>query len=164
MMYSNLCAQNDIRKNPFWLNFGVGGSDEYLNLNISFNKSLEDFAYQIALNGGNKNIIGTNGVTTGNIGFGLSHNKIWLISSIYTGPSVSYGHAVNSQYQKVYFWGFGFAVNAQAYFMPFYELFPDVGFGVELYYNHNALQTENVNYKNSYSIRAGICLTNIHIY
>jgi hypothetical protein len=34
--------------------------------------------------------------------------------------------------------------------------------GVELFYNFNAIQTKDVDYKNVYSIRIGFCLTNIH--
>jgi len=155
-------AQESIHKNPFWLNFSAGGSTEYLNASISFNKSLEDFSYQVALNGSNKNLIGTSGVTTGNIGFGYAHNKRWLISSFYFGPSVSYGEARSKSYQNVYFWGFGFALNSQAYFMPLHKIFPDVGIGIEFFYNLNAIQTEDVNYRDTYSIRVGVCLTNIH--
>ena len=156
-------AQESLYKNPFWLNFSVGGSTRYLNISSSYNKSLENLSYQISVNGTTKGILSRKGMTTGNIGFGFADCKEWLISSVYIGPSISYGETNSITNQSVSFWGAGFALNAQAYFMPLHKLFPGVGLGLEVFYNLNALQTKDVDYRQVYSIRIGVCLTNIHM-
>ena len=156
-------AQEVIHQNPFWLNFSVGGSSQYLNISSSYNKVVDNISYQISFNGSTKGILDRKGMTTGNVGLGLANCKEWLITSIYLGPSVSYGETNTALTQNVSFWGVGFALNAQAYFMPLHKLFPGVGLGVELFYNLNAIQTKNVNYRQVYSIRIGVCLTNIHM-
>lgn len=156
-------AQESIHKNPFWLNVSAGGSSKYLNLSASYNKALENLSYQISLNGTKKGILSNYAMTTGNLGIGLAHCEDWIISSIYLGPSLSYGQALNKSDEAVYFWGGGLAVNAQAYFMPLHKLFPGVGLGIEMFYNLNISQTEDVDYKNVFTVRVGVCLTNIHM-
>ena len=156
-------AQEAIHRNPFWLNISAGGSPQYLNFSSSYNKALDNFSYQISINGSTKGLLDRKGMATGSAGIGLADCKEWLISSIYLGPSVSYGEANTKLMQNVSFWGAGFTLNAQAYFMPLHKLFPGVGIGVELFYNLNAIQTQNVNYRQVYSIRIGVCLTNIHM-
>jgi hypothetical protein len=156
-------AQEVMHKNPFWLNFSAGGSPQYLNFSSSYNKELDNISYQISINGSFEGILDRKGMTTGNAGLGLVKCKEWLISSIYLGPSVSYGETYNKLFRNVSFWGVGFALNAQAYFMPLHKLFPGVGLGIELFYNLNAIQTINVNYRQVYSIRIGVTLTNLHM-
>jgi hypothetical protein len=125
---------------------------------------LEKLSYQISINGTTEGILSRKGMTTGNVGIGLANYKQWLISSIYFGPSLSYGEANTKSNQNVYFWGVGFSINAQAYFMPLYKLFPGVGLGFELFYNFNAIQTKDVDYRHVYSIRIGVSLTNLHMH
>jgi hypothetical protein len=163
---SFISAQDTVRKNPFWLNFSVGGSPEFLNINSSFNKVLDNFSYQISLNAGSNDVgIHSNyGMTTGNVGLGLVHYKESIFSAIYFGPSISYGEGKEYSKNEVNFWGVGFGLNVQVYFMPLYKIFPDIGLGVELFYNLNVFQTKDVDYWNVYSIRIGACITNIHIY
>ena len=156
-------AQESIHKNPFWLNVSVGGSSKYLNVSASYNKALENLSYQISLNGTTEGILSNYGMTTGNVGIGFAHCEAWLISSVYLGPSVSYGEALTKADEPAYFWGAGLALNAQAYFMPLHKLIPGVGLGVELFYNLNAIQTKDVNFRNVYTVRIGFCLTNIHM-
>lgn len=84
-------AQEAIHQNPFWLNFGVGGSPQHLNTSLSYNKALDNISYQVSINGSTKGIFSNEGMLTGNVGLGLTNYKEWLISSIYLGPSVSYG-------------------------------------------------------------------------
>jgi len=79
------------------------------------------------------------------------------------GPSVSHGEGKYNTNLSGFFWGFGTSLNAQAYFMPLYKIFPDLGMGIELYYNYNITQTKDVNFRNVYSIRLGFCITNIHL-
>ena len=159
----SIYAQESIHKNPFWLNVSVGGSSKYLNANASYNKALENISYQISINGITEGILRNYGMTTENIGIGFSQLRDWLISSVYFGPSLSYGEALTKSDEPAYFWGAGLVLNAQAYFMPLHKLLPGVGLGVELFYNLNVFQTKDVNYKNVYTIRIGICLTNIHM-
>ena len=156
-------AQESIHKNPFWLNVSVGGSSKYINPSASYNKVLENFSYQISLNGITEGILSNYGMTTGNVGIGFAHCEDWLISSVYLGPSLSYGKALTKLYEPAYFWGAGLALNAQAYFMPLHKLIPGVGLGIELFYNLNATQTKDVDYRNVFTVRIGICLTNIHM-
>ncbi len=160
---SNIDAQESVHKNPFWLNFSAGGSPEFLNVATSFNKALGKYSYQISISGSTEDVISRYGMTTGNIGLGLTYYKEWLIGAVYLGPSASYGEAVSKSNKPGYFWGAGLALNVQAYFMPLYRLFPGVGLGIELFYNFNVYQTKDVNYRNIYSIRIGFCLTNIHM-
>ncbi len=163
LLTCSIYAQESIHKNPFWLNVSVGGSSKYLNVSASYNKSLENLSYQISINGFTEGILSNNGMTTGNIGIGFANCKQWLISSVYLGPSLSYGEALTKSDEAAYFWGAGLALNAQAYFMPLHKLIPDVGLGVELFYNLNAIQTKDVNFRNVYTVRIGFCLTNIHM-
>jgi hypothetical protein len=156
-------SQESIHKNPFWLNLSVGGSSKYINASASYNKALENFSYQISINAITKGILSRYGMTTGNLGLGFAHYKDWLISSVYLGPSVSYGEALTKSDVPAYFWGVGLALNAEAYFMPLHKWIPGVGLGVEVFYNLNAIQTKDVNFRNVYSIRIGFCLTNIHM-
>ena len=98
-------AQESIHKNPFWLNVNVGGSSKYLNVNASYNKALENLSYQISLNGTTEGILSNyDAMTTGNVGIGFAHCKDWLISSVYFGPSVSYGEALTKADEPAYFW------------------------------------------------------------
>jgi len=157
-------AQDSLQHNPFWLNVSVGGSPKYFNFSSSYNKVLEKLSYQISINASTESFLSNYEMTTGNIGIGFAHYKEWLISSIYLGPSLSYGEALTNSDQAVYFWGAGLALNAQAYFMPLHKLIPGVGLGIELFYNLNAIQTKEVNYRNVYSVRIGFCLTNIHMH
>jgi hypothetical protein len=156
-------AQQSIHKNPFWLNVSLGGSAKYLNINASYNKALDNLSYQISLNGIKKNSLSNLGMINGNVGIGFAHFKDWLISSAYLGPSVSYGHEKTKSDKAAYFWGAGFALNAQAYFMPLHKLFPGLGLGVELFYNIHLMQTKDVDYRHVYTIRVGFCLSNIHL-
>ena len=156
-------AQESNHKNPFWLNVSVGGSSKYLNVSASYNKALENLSYQISINGTTEGILSSYGITTGNVGIGFAHCEDWLISSVYLGPSFSYGEALTKSDEPAYFWGTGVALNAQAYFMPLHKLIPGVGLGVELFYNLNAFQTKDVDYRNIYTVRIGFCLTNIHM-
>ena len=160
---SIIIGQVETRANPFWLNWSFGGSTEFINSSLSFNKSLENYSYQISLNGSSRELLSRLGIATGNLGFGYSTEKAWMINSVFFGPSVSYGEGKYNSNQIGYFWGFGLSLNAQAYFMPLYKIFPDLGMGIELYYNHNILQTKDVNFRNVYSIRLGFCITNIHL-
>jgi hypothetical protein len=155
-------AQELINKNPFWLNGSIGGSSKYLNVSASYNKAFENISYQVSINGTKMSILSNYGMTTGNVGIGFAHYKDWLISSFYLGPSLSYGEALTKSKEPTYFWGAGLAFNAQAYFMPLHKLFPGVGLGVELFYNLNAIQVKDVDYRNVYSVRLGFCITNIH--
>ncbi len=107
-----IVAQDSIHKNPFWLNLSLGGSSKYLNAGVSYNKALENFSYQIAINETTEGILSRYGMSTGNIGIGLSKNKEWLISSIFFGPSLSYGEANDISKSSAYFGGFGFTLNA----------------------------------------------------
>jgi hypothetical protein len=152
-----------VHKNPFWLNFGIGGSPKYLNVNISYNKALDNLSYQISCNGVIEGILSSYSMTTGNIGIGLANYKQWYISSVYLGPSVSYGESIDKSGNPVYFWGIGSSINAQIYFMPLYKLLPGVGLGIEVFYNLNAIQTKSVDFRNVYSIRIGALLSNIHM-
>ncbi len=163
LITSVVFSQTETRKNPFWFNWSVGGSTEFINGSLSFNKSLERFSYQIATNGTFRDLLSSYGIATFNVGFGSSNEKPWMISSVFLGPSVSRGDGKYRTNLSGFFWGFGASFNAQAYFMPLYKIFPDLGMGVELYYNHNIFQTKNVNYRNVYSIRLGFCITNIHL-
>jgi len=156
-------AQESIHRNPFWLNVAFGGSSKYLNAGASYNKALENISYQISINTIAEDILSKSGMTTGNIGIGFANCKDWLISSVYLGPSVSYGNDFINSNEHAYFWGAGFAINLQSYFMPLHNLFPGVGLGVELFYNFNAYQTKDVSFKNVYAICIGFCLTNIHV-
>lgn len=159
----SIYAQESINKNPFWLNVSVGGSSKYLNASASYNKALENLSYQISISGITDGILSKYGMTTGNVGIGFEHCEDWLISSVYLGPSLSYGEALTNSDEPAYFWGAGLALNAQAYFMPLHKLIPGVGLGVELFYNLNAFQTKDVDYRNVYTVRIGFCLTNIHM-
>lgn len=163
MVTCSINAQGSIYKNPFWLNVSVGGSSKYLNVSASYNKVLENLSYQISINGTTEGILSNYGMTTGNVGIGLAHYEDWLISSVYFGPSLSYGEALTKSDEPAYFWGAGLALNAQAYFMPLHKLIPGVGLGVELLYNLNAFQTKDVAFRNVYTVRIGFCLTNIHM-
>ncbi len=156
-------AQDSIHINPFWLNVSFGGSSKHLNVSASYNKALENFSYQISLNGITEGILTNNGMATGNVGIGFAHYEDWLISSVYLGPSLSYGKALTKSDEPAYFWGSGLAFNAEAYFMPLHMFIPGVGLGVELFYNLNAAQIKDVNFRNVYTVRVGICLTNIHM-
>ena len=163
MVTCSINAQELIHKNPFWLNVSVGGSSKYLNVSASYNKALENLSYQISINGTTEGILSNYGMTTGNVGIGFAHCEDWLISSVYLGPSLSYGEALTKSDEPAYFWGAGLALNAQAYFMPLHKLIPGVGLGVELLYNLNAFQTKDVAFRNFYTVRIGFCLTNIHM-
>ena len=99
-------------------------------------------------------------MSTGNIGIGLSKR---LISSILFGPSFSYGEANDISKSSTYFWGFGFILKAQAYFIPLHTLLPGVGLGIDVFYNLTGIKTKEVEFRNIYSIRVGVSLTNIHI-
>jgi len=157
-------AQDSTKRYPFWLNFSAGGSKQFLNFSSSFNKSLEDYSYQISINTSRPDLFSKYFMTTGNFGIGLADfNKKWLLSSIFIGPSVSYGEGNSNSNNTVPFWGMGVSINAHAYFMPLYKLIPGVGLGVELFYNFNAIQTEDVNFRNVYSIRVGFTLTDLHM-
>jgi len=156
-------AQESIHKNPFWLNVAVGGSSKHLNAGASYNKTLENISYQISINAIAEDILSKSGMTTANVGIGFANCKDWLISSVHLGPSLSYGSDFIKPNEHTYFWGAGLAINLQSYFMPLHNLFPGVGLGVELFYNFNAFQTKDVNYKNVYAVRIGVCLTNIHM-
>lgn len=156
-------AQESIHKNPFWLNAAFGGSSKCLNAGASYNKALENISYQISINTIAEDILSKSGMTTGNIGIGFADCKDWLISSVYLGPSLSYGSDFIKSYEHPYFWGAGFAINLQTYFMPLHDLFPGVGLGVELFYNFNAFQTKDVSFRNVYAVRIGFCLTNLHM-
>ena len=163
MVTCSINAQESIHKSPFWLNVSAGGSSKYLNVSASYNKALENLSYQISINGTTEGILSNYGMTTGNVGIGFAHCEDWLISSVYLGPSLSYGEALTKSDEPAYFWGAGLALNAQAYFMPLHKLIPGVGLGVELLYNSNAFQTKNVDFRNVYTVRIGFCLTNIHM-
>lgn len=156
-------AQESIHKNPFWLNVALGGSSNYLNAGASYNKSLENISYQISINGAAKDFFSKSGMITGNVGIGFTDCKDWLISSVYLGPSLSYGSGFIKSNGHAYFWGAGLTINLQTYFMPLHDLFPGVGLGMELFYNLNAFQTKDVSFRNVYAIRIGFCLTNIHV-
>lgn len=158
LLNSVILSQVETRENPFWLNLSIGYFPEFLNGSISFNKSFNKYSYQIALNSSKRDLLSNYGITTGNLGFGYAKEKAWIISSVYLGPSISYGEGK----PKTYFWGVGISANAQVYFMPLYKLIPDLGMGIELYYNYNITQTKDVNFRNVYSIRIGFCITNIH--
>jgi hypothetical protein len=161
---SVLNAQDSLNKRPFWLNLSAGGSPDYLNISLSYNKSLEKLSYQIAVNGSTDGILGRNNMTTGNIGFGFSDRKNWMISSVFCGPSLSYGDGHTNSNDYVYFWGAGLTANAQAYFMPLYKIFPDLAIGFELFYNFNVIQTKDISIRHVYSIRIGGCVTNLHMH
>jgi len=156
-------GQDSLHHNPFWLNWSIGGSPKYLNASLSYNKALENLSYQISINGTTEGILSNYGMTTGNVGIGFAHCENWLISSVYLGPSLSYGEALTKSDEPAYFWGAGLALNAQAYFMPLHKLIPGVGLGVELFYNLNAFQTKDVDFTNVYTVRIGFFLTNIHM-
>ncbi len=47
--------------------------------------------------------------------------------------------------------------------MPLHNLLPGVGLGIDLFYNFNAAQTKDVDFRNIYSIRVEVSLTNIHM-
>lgn len=157
-----LNAQDIIQPNPFWINGSAGMVSPYLNLGISYNKKIGQYSYQFAINGSTKHILSGIRMGTINAGFGFADSKEWLISSVHLGPSLSYGKARDKSDIHRYFWGAGVTLNVQAYFMPLHKVFPGLGLGVEFFYNFNALQTETVDYKNVYSIKFGICLTNNH--
>ena len=157
-------GQDTLHHNPFWLNWSLGGSPQYLNGSFSYNKALENLSYQIAINGTTKDLLSQRGMNTGNVGIGISNQKVWLISAIYFGPSVSYGKAKEKFRDLTNFWGVGVSLNAQVYFMPLHKLFPGLGIGAEWYYNTNIIQTKNVDYKNVYTFRLGVCITNLHMH
>lgn len=163
LISSVVFSQVETRENPFWLNWSIGGSTEFINGSVSFNKSLEHFSYQISTNVSQRDIFSRYGIVTFNVGYGYSNEKAWMISSVFLGPSVSHGEGKYNTNLSGFFWGFGASLNAQAYFMPLYKIFPDLGMGIELYYNYNITQTKDVNFRNVYSIRLGFCITNIHL-
>ncbi len=151
-------AQKEENSNPFWLNWSLGGSPKYINGSLSFNKSLGEDSYQVSINSSSKDILSGRSMATGSIAYGKANVNNHFVSAFYAGPTVSYGEAKGPQY----FWGFGFGLNAQAYFMPLYKLFPGVGLGIEAYYNFNIAQTIDADYRHIYSIRVGFCLTDLH--
>ena len=159
---SNALAEEPVTINPYWLNIGLGGSPNHFNLNSSYNKSLDNLSYQISINYSKEYFLRIDAMTTGNLGLGISDHRSWYISSIYLGPSLSYGEARNNLDRYVDFWGAGIALNAQMYFMPLNNLFPGIGLGLEFFYNFNVMQTEDVNYRHVYSFRLSVCLTNLH--
>lgn len=155
-------AQDSLNTKPHWLNFSAGGSPKTFGFGISYNKLLEVVSYQASINANADGIFSSKEMITGHIALGLTDKKDWLLSSVYLGPSVSYGESKNESYERVSFWGTGLALNAQVYFMPFNKLFPGVGIGAEFFYNYNAMLTESVNYRHLYSFRVGFTLTNLH--
>lgn len=155
-------AQDSLRTNPMWLNLSLGGNSELFGFGLSYNKSLEELSYQISVNGNSKSFMGTDDMVTGYIALGLTEKKDWLLSSLYMGPSLSYGESRNSSDELVPFWGAGLAFNAQAYIMPLPDWLPGIGFGMEILYNLNVMQNESVDYWHLYSIRVGFCLADLH--
>jgi len=155
-------AQDSLHTHPMWLNLSLGGSHEVFGFGLSYNKSLEELSYQISLNANAEDILSRNDMITTHVALGFTDKKDWLLTSVYLGPSLSYGESRNSSEKLVSFWGAGLAFNAQAYFMPLHKLFPGVGLGAEFFYNYNTMLTESVNYRHLYSFRVGFTLTNLH--
>lgn len=90
-----------------------------------------------------------------NYGIGYSFNiKKIMISSISLGPSLSFGETrqENNYYSK-FFWGTGISINAQLYLSPLFFIIPEVGLGIEPYFNYDLFESKRTNMPYIYGIR-----------
>lgn len=162
LFFSFLNAQEKKTHNPFFLNLSIGGSKEYLNAGLAFNKTLENYSYQIGYNVFIESILSSRSINKLNISIGKTVYENWYQSSIYIGPAYVMGEKYDSDRGGYYFNSVGISINTQLYSMALYKLFPGLAIGIEIDYYKSLYTTKEADFDNVFSFRLGFCITDLH--